>query len=55
MADDTLPERFFKEPLPGGQTITRDQLKTMVSDYYRTRGWDQKGVPKINYAEGSNS
>jgi aldehyde:ferredoxin oxidoreductase len=47
MADDTLPERFFKEPLPGGQTITRDQLKTMVSDYYRIRGWDQKGVPKI--------
>jgi aldehyde:ferredoxin oxidoreductase len=46
MADDTLPERFFKEPLPDGQTITRNQLKTMVSDYYRLRGWDQKGVPK---------
>ncbi len=46
MADDTLPERFFKEPLPGGQTITRDQFKTMISDYYRTRGWDMNGVPK---------
>jgi len=47
MADDALPERFFKEPLPGGQTITWDQVKTMISDYYRIRGWDQKGVPKI--------
>jgi aldehyde:ferredoxin oxidoreductase len=45
-ADDTLPERFFKEPLPGGKTITRDQLKTMISDYYRIRSWDMNGMPQ---------
>ncbi|HDR14624.1 MAG TPA: aldehyde:ferredoxin oxidoreductase [Desulfobacteraceae bacterium] len=45
-ADDRLPERFFKESLPGGQKITREQMATLVSDYYRLRGWDTRGVPK---------
>ncbi len=44
--DDTLPERFFKEPLAGsGCIITREELDRMVSDYYSLRGWDRDGVP----------
>ncbi len=46
-ADDTLPPRFFSEPL-GEQaelTITREELDRMVSEYYALRGWDENGVP----------
>lgn len=42
--DDTLPARFFDEPLNSGRnTITRDELETMKDDYYRLRGWDGEG------------
>jgi len=45
--DDTLPPRFFHEPLDKGgeQVITREELDYMVKDYYRLRGWDKEGVP----------
>ncbi len=47
-ADDTLPKRFFEEPLePHGKTITREALDTMLDDYYRIRGWDEQGVPLV--------
>jgi aldehyde:ferredoxin oxidoreductase len=43
---DTLPTRFFKEPLkegPGkGRTVDLEPLKTQ---YYNARGWDTDGVP----------
>ena len=46
-ADDTLPGRFFKEPLDeeGRQIITEEELNYMVDDYYRLRSWDEYGVP----------
>ncbi len=46
-ADDTLPARFFDEPLDkaGQQVITRQELDFMVGEYYRLRGWDEQGVP----------
>ncbi len=46
-ADDTLPPRFFKEPLGehGEHSINREELDQMVSEYYALRGWDEKGVP----------
>jgi aldehyde:ferredoxin oxidoreductase len=44
--DDTLPRRFFEEPLPPrGVVIGRDDLERMKDDYYRLRGWDEMGVP----------
>ncbi len=50
--DDTLPARFFDEPLKGsGARITRDELDTMVSDYYRLRGWSEEGVPLVKGGE----
>jgi aldehyde:ferredoxin oxidoreductase len=47
--DDTLPQRFLKEPLPVGPpdrkglTVPLDQL---LDIYYNQRGWDvKKGIP----------
>mgnify|MGYP006293976169 CR=1 FL=1 len=45
--DDTLPERFTQERLPEGDS--KDQVvpvRDMVREYYRLKGWDEKGVPK---------
>ena len=40
-ADDLLPRRFHLEPLPeSGKVITEDDLKAMLKDYYRLRGWE---------------
>ena len=47
-ADDTLPPRLFNHKLEGDKGITRDELKKLVSDYYKIRGWDAKGLPKDN-------
>ena len=49
-ADDTLPERLMTEPIKAGaskgQMISREDLDTMLNEYYRERGWDEKtGVP----------
>lgn len=48
--DDTLPERLMKEPLQAGnsrgQVISREELNTMLDEYYEARGWDKKtGTP----------
>jgi len=50
-ADDTLPERLMTEPLSQGgskgQVISEADLKVMLDEYYRARGWDPKtGIPK---------
>jgi aldehyde:ferredoxin oxidoreductase len=48
-SDDTLPKRFMEEPLPGGphqgHTVSAADLDQMLDDYYRTRGWSDKGAP----------
>lgn len=45
--DDTLPKRYFDEPMPArtttGHRIERDQFAAMLDDYYRARGWDEHG------------
>jgi len=39
-ADDTLPRRFFTEPLPEtGPVMKPDDFARLKSDYYRLRGW----------------
>ena len=44
--DDRLPGRFFNEALPGtGKIITPGQMRRMVREYYRARGWDGEGRP----------
>ncbi len=43
--DDRLPRRLHDLPLENGQAISPEQVQTMVSDYYRLRGWNAQGVP----------
>jgi aldehyde:ferredoxin oxidoreductase len=46
-ADDTLPSRYFEDPMPGGNTkghrIDRAQFGELLTRYYRRRGWDEEG------------
>ena len=48
--DDTLPRRYFEEPVPDGpckgQIIVRDEFDKMLDEYYRLHGWDKHGIPK---------
>jgi len=44
--DDRIPGRFFREALPEtGKIITENQMKQLLTEYYRERGWDEKGEP----------
>jgi aldehyde:ferredoxin oxidoreductase len=48
-ADDTLPQRTLREPLPDGpgkgQCIGEENLNRMIDDFYSCQGWDAAGVP----------
>ncbi len=45
-ADDTLPPRLLKDPIPAGPAKGRvNQLDVMLKEYYELRGWDAAGVP----------
>jgi aldehyde:ferredoxin oxidoreductase len=44
--EDRLPKRFTTEALPEtGQIITEDQMRQLLADYYKARGWDENGTP----------
>ena len=43
--DEQLPSRFHLEPLPSGNLITADEMAALLKDYYKSRGWNDKGVP----------
>ncbi len=46
-SDDTLPRRYFDEPMPLGSTkghkIDRKQFTDLLDRYYLLRGWDDEG------------
>jgi len=46
---DVPPARWFKEPLTKGSLkgakLDRAKYDIMLTNYYRKRGWDQRGVP----------
>jgi len=50
--DDSLPERYFKEPTPiglpiaKGKKIDRKKFSQMLDEYYALHGWDENGVPR---------
>jgi aldehyde:ferredoxin oxidoreductase len=47
--DDTLPDRLLKEPAPLGPAKGAVvELDTMLEEYYRLRGWDQKNGHPFN-------
>jgi aldehyde:ferredoxin oxidoreductase len=44
--DETLPERFFKEPLPDGMNAGAIlSLEEQIKEYYSLRGWNGDYVP----------
>lgn len=48
--DDSLPKKFFEEPLKKGkfegEVLDRDKFEAMKDEYYTLRGWDKKtGIP----------
>jgi aldehyde:ferredoxin oxidoreductase len=48
--DDTVPDRFFEEPMPEGPArgakLSRPTIDALLDEYYGLRGWDQKtGMP----------
>jgi aldehyde:ferredoxin oxidoreductase len=44
--DDTLPRRFFEEPIEDGRIIKREDFDRLLADYYELRGWDEQGKPR---------
>ena len=45
-ADDTLPQRMLKEPMPEGPAKGQVcKLDEMLSEYYNIRGWTPQGMP----------
>jgi len=54
-AMDHPPARWFEEPLTKGPLkgakLKREGFETMLSYYYKERGWDQRGIPKRNTLE----
>jgi aldehyde:ferredoxin oxidoreductase len=45
--DDTLPPRLLSEAVADGPSQGWvSHLEPMLKEYYRTRGWDENGVPK---------
>ena len=45
LEDDRLPKGLHRQLLKTGEVITEEELQFMVNDYYRLRGWDEKGKP----------
>ena len=47
--DDTLPYKVYACPVKSGATagkvVDRDEFQQLLSLYYRTRGWDENGIP----------
>jgi len=44
--EDTLPERMFKSPVKNGPAKGGvSHVPEMLPEYYKLRGWDEKGVP----------
>ena len=46
-AADTLPKRFFDEPLGDSRKVLkREDFQKMLGDYYALRGWTADGIPQ---------
>ena len=47
--DETLPDRVFEDPISkgvaAGQKLKREEVKSMLREYYELRGWNETGVP----------
>ncbi|MGC8663072.1 MAG: aldehyde ferredoxin oxidoreductase family protein [Thermoplasmata archaeon] len=47
--DDYLPRRVMEEPIPKGVSkgsyVKKEELESMLDEYYQTRGWSSEGIP----------
>lgn len=44
--DDTLPKKMLEEPIKTGPNAGKvHQLSVLLPEYYKLRGWDEKGIP----------
>ncbi|WP_028575537.1 aldehyde ferredoxin oxidoreductase family protein [Desulfonatronovibrio hydrogenovorans] len=54
-SDEKLPRRFVEEPLKSGpykgHRISQKDMKYLIQDYYKIRGWDEKGLPARDILE----
>ncbi len=53
---DTLPERIFEDPVISGpaegRILPREEFEQMLADYYKVRGWDERGrIPENKIRE----
>lgn len=44
---DYPPERWFEDGVDG-QHLDRERYDDLLSEYYRIRGWDERGIPTID-------
>jgi len=44
-SDDQLSKGLFRKNLNGIPSLDEAQVKKMVQDYYRIRGWNTSGIP----------
>lgn len=45
-SEDTLPKRLLEEPIPDGPSKGWvAKLDQLLPEYYKLRGWDEKGIP----------
>ena len=48
--DDTLPDRFFTQPIrhgrQAGSVLDKKIFSEAVTTYYRMMGWDDNGIPR---------
>ena len=51
--DDTLPRRWFDEPIETGpfkgEKIDREEFQKMLSRFYEISGLDERGRPKAEW------
>jgi aldehyde:ferredoxin oxidoreductase len=45
-ADDTVAERFFREPTDAAPALDREELGRRVGIYWVMRGWTEEGLPQ---------
>ena len=47
-ADDSLPERLFKEAIgpEKDKVVHKEDMDIMISEYYNLHGWDESGIPR---------
>jgi aldehyde:ferredoxin oxidoreductase len=49
-SQDTLPERYFEEPIlegpSKGAVVSRGDFNRMLDEYYALHGWDEQGIPR---------